>query len=146
MKQTILSILIMLLPMMSSAVTIEIDGINYNLITNGNIAEVKSKSSGHYSGDVVIPSVVTYNKVDYEVTSIAQSAFSYCSSLTSISLPNSLTTIGTSAFIDCTSLKSVIIPNSVTEIGGLAFSGCKGLTSVDLGSGVTSIGKSAFNS
>ena len=61
---------------------------------------------------------------------IAESAFSYCSGLTYIEIPNSVTSIGSSAFSYCSGLTSVTIPNSVTNIGESAFSGCSGLTSI----------------
>jgi hypothetical protein len=62
--------------------------------------------------------------------SIGQQAFSYCTGLTSVSIPNSVTSIGGEAFRGCTGLTSVTIPNSVTVIGGLAFYGCACLTGV----------------
>ena len=71
-------------------------------------------------------------------------AFYECSSLTSVTIPNSVTTIGGNAFYGCESLTSVAIPNSVTSIGGGAFWGCSSLTSVTIPNSVTSIGDSAF--
>ena len=79
------------------------------------------------------------------VTTIGSSAFSGCSSLTSLTIPNSVTDIGSSAFSGCSSLTSVIIGNSVTEIGGYAFSGCSSLTSLTIPNSVTDIGSSAFS-
>ena len=64
------------------------------------------------------------------VTSIGDSAFSYCTSLTSVTIPDSVTSIGEQAFYDCTSLTSVTIPDSVTSIGGWAFEDCTSLTDV----------------
>ena len=57
--------------------------------------------SGEYSGNVVIPESVTYNGASYPVTSIGSSAFSGCSGLTSVTIPNSVTSIGYSAFRIC---------------------------------------------
>ena len=76
---------------------------------------------------------------------IADSAFGYCSGLTSITIPNSVTSIGIYAFENCSGLTSITIPNSVTNIGYAAFSGCQGLTSVTIGDSVTSIGEKAFS-
>ena len=80
------------------------------------------------------------------VTSIGWSAFFYCKSLTSVTIPDSVTSVGAYAFLGCTSLTSMTIPNSVTSIGGCAFDECWSLTSVTIPDSVTSIGDSAFAS
>ena len=74
-----------------------------------------------------IPEKITYEGKDYAVTSIESYAFSYCSSLASVVIPNSVTSIGKDAFSYCSSLASVVIPNSVTSIGKNAFKGCSSL-------------------
>ena len=75
---------------------------------------------------------------------IADYAFYNCTSLTSVTIPDSVTSIGEGAFDDCTSLTNVTIPDSVTSIGRFAFYGCRSLTSVTIPDSVTSIGGSAF--
>ena len=75
---------------------------------------------------------------------IENSAFSACSNLTSINIPNSVTSIGGNAFSYCSGLTSVNIPNSVTSIGGNAFSYCSSLTSINIPNTITWIGDNAF--
>ena len=78
------------------------------------------------------------------VTSIGNCAFRYCTSLKSITIPNSVMEIGSSAFSGCSSLTSITILNSVTEIGVYAFKGCTSLTSITIPNSVTNIGDSTF--
>ena len=90
-------------------------------------------------------SSLTSLTIPNSVTDIGSSAFSGCSSLTSVTIGNSVTTIGSGAFFSCSSLTSVTIGNSVTEIGYYAFSGCSSLTSVTITNSVTTIGYYAFS-
>jgi len=78
------------------------------------------------------------------VTSIGTEAFRGCSSLSSCTIGDGVISIGNSAFNGCTSLTSIDIPDSVTTIGNNVFYNCSGLTSCTIGSGVTSIGSNAF--
>ena len=84
-------------------------------------------------------SSLTSITIPNSVTSIGYSAFYNCSSLTSISIPNSVTSIGDQAFFDCSSLTSITIPNSVTEVGAAVFYGCNSLKSVILSKNMTSL-------
>ena len=101
------------------------------VIDNG----VLKKYSGP-GGDVVVPE---------GVKSIA-GAFRYRSSLTSITLPESVTRIGDNAFRSCKNLTSITLPESVTRIGVYAFESCSSLTSITLPESLKSIGADAFSS
>lgn len=90
--------------------------------------------------DIIIPSEYE----DLPVTSIEEDAFYNCSSLTSITIPDSVTNIGEYAFYNCLSLMTVTIGNSVKDIANYAFCNCGSLTNITIPDSVTSIGGSAF--
>lgn len=78
------------------------------------------------------------------VISIGDDAFSNCTSLTGIMLPESMISIGDDAFSNCISLTGITIPDSVTSIGSNAFYNCTNLSKIAIGSGVVTIGNGAF--
>ena len=99
------------------------------------------------TGDITLPSSVTYNGVTYAVKAIGFAAFDGCSGLTgSLTIPTSVTLIDSWAFGNCSGFTgSLTIPNSVTTIDFNAFYGCSGFTgSLTIPNSVTSIGTSAF--
>ena len=102
-------------------------------------------SGGNYvSGNLIIPATAKDGDMEYSVTSIGMFAFSECSGLTSVTIPESVTSIGDYAFYWCSDLTSVEISNSVSSIGNNAFYQCSNLTSVSIGNSVSSIGVAAF--
>ena len=117
----------------------------YDIISDSTVEVTYYNNSNYVSGDVVIPSTVTYNGTTYSITYIGGFAFSDCSGLTSVTIPNSVTFIGGFAFSGCSGLTSINIPTGVTSIGDRAFSWCSGLTSVTIPTGVTYIGWGAFS-
>lgn len=94
--------------------------------------------------DIVIPYKYVINGKEYKITNIGMAAFQSCTSLTSITIPNSVTSISNYAFFFCVQLTSVTIPNSVTSIGDFAFDTCSSLTSITIPNSVTNIASSAF--
>ena len=143
--------------------TVGMEYLTFELNEDGNSYSVTDCNKS-ISGEIIIPS--TYNGLP--VTSIGEEVFSYCTSLTSVTIGNnvkgigyrtfeycdSLVTvkigngvsyIGYSAFDSCNSLTSIEIPDSVTRILGYAFSNCTRLTSITIPDSVTSIGGYAFS-
>ena len=158
MKKQLLFLVLMMLPVVASAIT-EIDGIYYNLNSGTQTAEVTIQMRKKYSGDLVIPSSVTYNGVEYSVTGILGNAFAKSTDLTSVTIPSSVTSIDTrrtsyGLFDGCTSLTTVVIDggnavydsrencNAIIETASnTLLYGCNGST---IPNGVVGIGEYAF--
>ncbi len=134
-----ITLLLFALPLTASAYDFMADGIAYQINDDGKSVAVTWENGNldypayiSLNGDLVIPASVTYGGKTYPVTSIGEWAFTECSGLTSVTIPNSVTSIGVYAFSFCNGLTSVNIPNSVTSIGESAFERCSGLTSVHI--------------
>ena len=122
-----------------------------SIVVDKNNQYYKSIDGNLYSkdGSTLIQYAVGKSDTNFtipdSVTSIGDSAFSYCYSLTSVTIPDGVTSIGNWAFSNCNSLTSVTIPDSVTSIDDYAFYSCDSLASVTIPDSVTSIGNSAFS-
>lgn len=179
MKRNILILAVMMMVYLSNlwaydfSSSISSDQTLYFNIVDGN-AQVtfQNNSNPRYtslSGAIVIPEQVTNSETGntYTVTSISNYAFTGCTEITSVTLPNTLTTIGNNAFDGCRGitevsfrnslttignfafrscilLANIVFPTSLERIGEKAFDGCTSLTSITIPSGVTSIGSQAF--
>ena len=84
--------------------TIYLNGNSYFPSNNAVVFDCDESKSG----DLIIPSTISYNGTTYSVTSIGEWAFNRCSSLTSVAIPNSVTSIGQSAFYGCNGLTSIV--------------------------------------
>ena len=98
----------------------------------------------HIAHNLYINNALVTEIVLTTATKISTCAFSGCSGLTNVTIPDSVTSIGNSAFSGCTGLSNVTIPDSVTSIGDSAFYYCSSLTNINIGNNVTSIGNSIF--
>jgi hypothetical protein len=91
-------------------------------------------------GDVVIPPAIN----GLPVTVIGDSAFEDVTTMTGVTIPDSVTNIEYYAFYDCSSLTNVMIGNNVSFIGDKAFSFCTSLTGITIPASVAAIGQNVF--
>lgn len=127
----------------------EYNGIQYTITSDNTVStragESYYKPGNSIAGDVVIPSIVYYDNMEYAVTEISNFAFSYSENLTGITLPEGLTSIGDKAFYGCSSLSSIAFPEELTSIGESAFYYCSSLKNLTLPEKLTTIGEEAFS-
>ena len=132
----------------------EINGTDWNMIremagrdnrgygTEGKLSVLDlSEAKIVKGGDSYYPGDNCYTSND----EIGEKAFTDCSRLTSLTLPDGITSIGSRAFYGCSGLTSLTLPAGITSIDKYAFSGCSRLTSLTLPAGITSIGEFAFS-
>ena len=158
--RAVLAAVLSLVATAASAHDFEVDGIYYKYNGDGTVS-VTFKGSTYdeyadeYTGDVTIPSSVTYSGTTYSVTAIGDNAFQGCSGLTSVTIPNSVNSIGYAAFSSCSGLESIVVEsgnskydsrdncNAIIETAtNTLLAGCKNTT---IPNSVTSIGYGAFN-
>ena len=121
-----------------------VNGIYYNINSDGTTVSVTYENTSYnsYSGNVTIPTTVTYNGTTYSVTTIGESAFEGCTGLTSITIPESIAIMGGQAFAGCTNLTT--INYNAQNCSGPGFSGgqynwlyvCGHITTVNIGNNV----------
>lgn len=116
----------------ASAYSFVMDGIYYNINGNGTSVSVTYKDTNYnsYSGTVNIPATVTHDGTTYNVTSIGVSAFSNCTDLIRVVIPNSVEYIMNYAFQNCTGLINITLPESLAAVYNNVFSGCTSLRSI----------------
>ena len=110
----------------------------YKYVVNGDTVKITDWSGT--DTEITVPSEIDGKTV----TEIWYAAFSNCTSLTEIEIPDSVTEIGERAFESCTALKSIELSNSLITVGSYAFHYCTSLTEIIIPDSVTKIEFSAF--
>ncbi len=105
---------------------------SYKLADNSNAVITRYNGSDK---TIIVPSTID----GYTVKGIGDYAFSGCSSITDVTIPQGITSIGIAAFVFCNGLESVSIPDSVTNIGSSAFFNCTALTGIVLPDGIQAV-------
>lgn len=128
-----------------NAADFDVDGIYYDIISEAPAKVAVTRGESAYQGEVSIPASVENGGVTYLVTEIGDYAFSGCyDALTSISFSEGLEKIGVGAFSNCSGLKTIKLPDTLQEVAQEAFVSCFYVTNLDLGAGVKKIGPGAF--
>ena len=120
------------------------DGVRLKYTISGTTVSVMRADGATYSGVLNIPGSVTYNGITYTVTIVKMNAFSNCTGLTSVNIPDGVTSISYGAFYKCSSISAVSLPSTLTNIGESAFFQCSSLASINIPASVTNIGPTAF--
>lgn len=120
-----------------------VNGLKYMCYTGSSTATVLADDSYKELTEVTIPAEITVEGQNFNVTAIGTSAFSRCSQLKSISLPEGLEVIGSAAFMQVR-LSEVAFPSTLKEIGSSAFWNCNSIRNLVIPEGVESIGSQAF--
>ena len=141
-----------------------IDGIKYRITALGETNEVAvtynnttndyssfvlgnvSNSSFYKNAEYVVPSTVTDDGTEFQVTSVDDYAFYQCkSTVTSIKLSEGIRTVGYRAFSYNQKITSIVLSETVKSIGDFAFDYCIALTTFDIPASVETIGEKSFS-
>lgn len=97
------------------------------------------------SGEITIPSTVTYEETTYSVTEIASYAFFGCNKITSVTIQEGITIIMDDAFDECSKLQSLYLPNSLKTLKSWVFRACEKLKNIELPNSLSTIDASCFS-
>ena len=151
MKQFLVSLVLSFIVLASKAARFTIDGICYYTIDDERVGitvdydmdmKTYQVTYHYYTGNLTIPSTVTYNEKTYKVTRVSLDG---SEDLTSVSLPSTLEEIAENGFNGCYKLTEITLPESLKIIGRNAFSYCSGIKEITIPASVQEIGMGAFS-
>lgn len=126
---------------------VKVGNYYYYLDTENKTAEVAptEDTTAYATGRLVIPSYITYNDENYSVTAVGDYAFSFCTGITTLTIPTSILRIGNGAFQGCSKINTVLFQvTKVEEIGDAAFEGCEKISSITIPATLKRLGAWAF--
>ena len=147
MKKLLVSLVLSFVVLASNATNFTVDGIYYFTIDDQRVGvrveyDYANSTYKYYTGNLVIPSTVTYNEKTYKVTYV--DLYGCEDHLTSVTLPNTLEEIAEICFSNCSQLTQITLPESLKKIGGSAFQGCDNIKEITIPASVREIGQDAF--
>lgn len=118
--------------------------VTYDRSNSIHLNENNQSKITTYVGNVTVPESFTVDGKTYAVTGVDEMAFANNTSLTKLSLPETIKSFGQGAFTNCTALTTVNIPSQVTVIPSACFAQCKKVAKFELPAGVKTVGTLAF--
>ncbi|MDE5599585.1 MAG: leucine-rich repeat domain-containing protein, partial [Ureaplasma sp.] len=122
---------------------------NYAFGKNPNLREVIFENNSNLKsiGNFTFISCTSLQSVTLpnSITSLGSDTFNSCTSLQSVTLPNSITNLPNNTFIDCNKLQSITLPDTIQSLGLNVFSKCLQIESITLPNSLVSIGDTAFS-
>ncbi len=118
----------------------------YTVLPDGKTVSARLRTDffPNVTGELYFPGIVTNEGKEYTVTEILTGGYASCTSVTSLTIPNTVVTIGERAFQGCVALRDLTIGNSVATIGPIAFNKCSNLSRITIPRSVETIGDNAF--
>ena len=153
-KNLLTAALLLLASLSASAYDFMYNGLCYNITGDNTVSvtwevfpDMNPSAYNNLGGTVTIPETVYNSNKAYTVTAIGSNTFYKCAVITGISIPKTVKTIGSSAFSYCTSLSSVTFAegSELTEIQNHAFNYNTCLVSITLPNTVSTVGDGIFN-
>ncbi len=141
-KKTFIAIVSLFLANYIQAYDFVVDGIYYSVNSMETLEVEVVSGDNKYSGNIIIPEVVSFRDKEFKVVGIGVKAFNGCN-ITSVKIPNGVWYVESWSFQNCRSLKSIELPSSLKGIGKSAFKN-SGLTEIVIPNKVTQILDSAF--